>query len=143
MKKVLFAVVMVMGMLNISGAATYQVAPGDGAPEAQCKYTVVDARAGLKKFVQAGFVPREQSPDGNFQLGAMFFHDPASKVADSVEAMTLIIVDKREPDKELLLMVVYIGPKQSVLYKRELKQKGTGKALGPCFEKSVEDNPEK
>lgn len=139
MKRVVLAVFMLMGMLGASFGSTAEPVKA-AVSDAQCKYKLADARAGLKVLVPVGFAPREQSADGNRQVGVMFFHNPASKDSQSVDAMTLIMVDKRAPEKELTLLVVYIGPKQSVVFKREIKQGKAGQALGPCFERTLEDN---
>jgi len=145
MQKVLF-LVLALGMVGIAHAAPTTVSQhslnkGPVVSDAHCKYKLDDARSGLKDLVAVGFVPRQTSPDGNRQMGFMFYHNPDNKDAESVDAFALIMVDKRAPDKELTFMVVYVGPKQSVVFKREVSK--DGKSLGPCFERSLEDNPQK
>lgn len=133
MKKLILAVLMAVGMVGVANATE---APAPTAATAQCKYKLEDARAGLKNYTIAGFVPRAQSEDGNRVLGMTLYHNPASANKDSVDAIALVLVDK-QAQKELTFAVVYIGPKKSVVFKRKLN----GKELTACFEKTLQDNP--
>lgn len=140
MKKVILSVFMLLGMLGVASATTTTVSTAGSAPaaapsDAQCKYKLADARAGLKDLVVLGFVPRSQSEDGNRVLGTMIYHDPKSKDEKSQDAFALVLIDKKAGG-ELTLVVMYVGEKKAVVYEREIKD---GKTLGPCFEKKVEE----
>ena len=142
MKRVLLSVFMLMGLMGVSYAEQPGLVKGPVVSDAHCALKLADARAGLKGLEAVGFAPRSQSADGNRVLGFMMYHNPASKDPKSVDALALVIMDKTMPDQELTLLVAYIGPKQTVVYKRELKQKDGKQALGPCFQKSLEDSPQ-
>jgi len=152
MKRIMLVAAMLMGMLGVAHArvqrSTTSTSTGIevgtidvSGSDAQCKYTLADARSGLRGLVPSGFVPRQQSQDGNRVLGLMFFHNPASADPESADAVALVMRDKRIPDKELTLVVFYPGPKQTVIYKREIKP--DGKTLGACFERVVAENTQK
>lgn len=143
MKRVLLSVFMLMGLMGVSFAQqSASLSKGSAVSDAHCALKLADARAGLKGLEVVGFAPRSQSADGNRVVGFMMYHNPASKDAKSVDALALVLTDKTMPDKELTFLVVYIGPKQSVVYKREIKEKDGKQALGPCFQKTLEDNPQ-
>lgn len=134
MKKLVLAVLMAVGMLSVPAYAQQRGEQQEKA--AKCAYTLEDARAGLKNYVAAGFVPRAQSDDGSRVFGVMVYHNPASKDKDSVDALALVLVDK-SAQKEMTFAVIYIGPKKSVLFKRQMKDKEPT----ACFEKTLQDNP--
>lgn len=135
MKKVVLAVLMAIGMLGVPAYAQ-QRGEQEKKIDAKCAYKLADAREGLKDFVVVGFEPRKTSPDGNRTLGLMFFHDPKSAKAESIDAAALVLVDKAA-GKELTFVVAYAGPVKTVVYERDTKD---GK-VGPCFEKTVKDTP--
>ena len=140
MKRVILAAAMVLGMLGVSRADVTTSTPvvKTAQSEAQCKYKLADARAGLKGLATVGFIPRQQSEDGNRVLGFQVYHNPASKDSESVDALALVLVDKQE-NKEMTFIVIYIGEKKSVVFKREVGK--DGKNVSPCFERTLEDNP--
>jgi hypothetical protein len=108
--------------------------------DSKCEYKLSDAQAGLKNMTRVAFVPRHQSEDGIRTFGFFLYHNPTNANAKSIDAMTLVLLDKRVADKQLTLMVVYrVGSNKSLLYVREMKD--DGKLLSPCFSKRLEDNP--
>jgi hypothetical protein len=125
MKKVILSVFMVLGMMGIANATPVTVStPAPAAvSDAACKYKLADARAGLKDFVVLGFIPRQQSEDGNRVLGTMVYHNPKNKSATSQDAFALVLLDKQ-------------AGAELTVFEREIN----GKKLGPCFNKKVEEN---
>lgn len=137
MKKLLLSLFILAGLAGISLAS-----PQSNhvvSSEAQCKYKLSDANAGLKDLVAVAFAPKQTSPDGNMQLGFILYHNPTSADAQSVDAMELVVLDKRQPDKALTFMVIYVGPQKSTVFQRDIKNN----VPGPCFQKSLQDNPKK
>lgn len=144
MKKILLSILMSIGMLNVAHASQNHssLSTESSLTKADvCKYTLTDALSATKNFVQIAFVPREKSKDGNKQMGFALFHDPNNSDPESLDAMVMIMVDKNTPDKQLVFMVIYTEQKQNIVFKREIKD--GGKALGPCFERSIDKNPQK
>lgn len=139
MKKILLSILILCGLSSVGLASTPPAKHSVQVSNAECAYTVFDVMAGLQKFVPVSFVERSKSPDGNKKMGFVLYHNPASSNEKSIDAMALMIVDRRFPDKQLVLVVIYIGPQKSTVFKREIKN--DGKELGACFVKSLEDNP--
>ena len=134
MKKILLSILMLIGMSSVSFATPSHI----GTNDSQCRYKLVDARAGLNGFAAVGFVEKQKFEDGNKQMGFFIYHNPKSTDPKSVDAIVLVLLDKRAPDQELTFVVIYPGPKQSIVFKREIR---AGNKLGPCFEKSLQNNP--
>jgi len=139
MKRVVLAVLLALGVTTVVHAqpnstelTSISAAPSD----AQCKYKLTDAVAGLKELKVIAFEPKAQSPDGNRVSGTLFFHNPKSSKADSVDAMALVLIDKAA-GKQLTFLVAYLDGNKAILYKREVSK--DGKTVGPCFEKEVKD----
>lgn len=105
--------------------------------EAQCKYTLKDAQAGLQSLTLVDFVPRRTSDDGKMVLGLELFHNPKSTDEQSIDAIQVVVRDADHPNMEVVFVVVYNEGKTSVKWERVLKDK---KEMTPCFDKTVEKN---
>lgn len=136
MKKIVLAVLMAVGMMGTAYAGV-PTSTTVTSSDAQCKYKLSDARAGLKDLTLVGFSPRGESEDHNRVFGIMVYHNAKSKSAESVDALALVMIDKAA-NKQLTFAVVYVGPEKSVVFKREMKD---GKEPGPCFTKTLQDTP--
>ena len=103
------------------------------APEPKCQYTVEDARSGLKDYAIMGFVLREESADKNTKYGFMLYHNPKSNNPKSLDAMTLIMTDKKYPNTEMTFMVIYNYDGTDVIFQRQIINNAK---LGQCFDKT-------
>lgn len=133
MKRAFLAVV--IALLGAQGFKTVPDQKVTTKTVAQCQYTLKDAQAGLKSFVQVDFVVRKESEDGNMQLGLVLLHNPKNADSTSIDAIQVVVRDKRAPGKEVVFVVSYNDGKTATTYKRVIKD---DKTMTDCFTKEIE-----
>ena len=133
MKKAFLAVALVMFGAQGFKPMPDRIVPA-GKTEAQCEFTLKQAQVGLKGLTAVDFVVKEESPDGNMQLGLEVFHNPKSADPASIDAAQVVVRDKRRPGKEVVFAVLYDSEKQFVAYERI---KNADNTMTECFSKKV------
>jgi len=136
MKKLILALVPAL-LVVLFGIHTNSIATEKNmsVTEAECRYSVEDAVAGLKDLVPVDFIVHKKSDDGTKQIGMVVFHNPKSKNEKSVAAISLIVKNSEVPDMDLVLVVSYNQPGQYTTFKRKLAN--DGKSLDKCFSKTI------
>lgn len=126
MKTLLFAITIIMGFGTAAIASVPQQVK-------ECKYDVKDASIGLANFVIIDFIPKQVSEDGNMKMGYLLYHNPQNSNESSVNAMKLVIVNKKAPGSELVLVVIYTNDDKNIIFERAMSK--DGKSVTSCFTK--------
>lgn len=106
----------------------------------KCKYTVEDAKSGLKRMSVVDSETKAVSPERSSSLVLLFYKNNV-KPSSVPDAAALVMLDARKPNQVLFLTIAYIKIDHNVINEMRIyKRKGwpDGNELSSCFELSVE-----
>lgn len=108
--------------------------------ENECKYTLLDAAAGLKGMVRQRFVLRQESMENGVEMGLVFFHDTKSADKESADAIAVVSRLKKNPEKEIVFAILYNKNGVVTSFTRQVSEDDVkNSTLNLCFDKKVEN----
>jgi hypothetical protein len=143
MNKLIISIALFVSVLGLNGVgvASNNESSVSAPQQEECKYLVSDAILGLKTFAIIKFVPKKTSADGKLVMGMALYHNPASANKESVDAVSILIINKEShDDAHVVLLVSYYNAEvqETTTFVRRIGNDVDKQAPSHCFDKTIE-----